>query len=79
MSRSTKTGTAANAKSTRRRYRVVIEMVQVFAEEVEIEAETAGLAQVAAQKLIAKGALGRLEFQDLASTRYRVASVRVLQ
>ena len=58
-----------------KRYIVTIEMTQVFTEEVEIEADTAGQAQVEAEELIAADALGRLEFQDLKSTEYRVSTV----
>jgi hypothetical protein len=82
MSRSKTTDAAdacANAEATPRRYRVVIEMVQIFTDEVQIEADSAGLALAAAQKRIDAGALGHLEFQDLASTEYRVASVQVLR
>ena len=69
-------GEAATANAGRpRRYRVVFERVQVFTEEVEIEADTAGQAQVEAEELIAADALGRLEFQDLKSTEYRVSTV----
>jgi len=69
-------GEAAIANAGRpRRYRVVFERVQVFTEEVEVEADTAGQAQVEAERMIEANELGRLEFQDLKSTEYRVSTV----
>ncbi len=58
-----------------KRYRVTIEMTQVFTEEIQIEADTAGLAQVKAEEMIGAEALGHLEFQDLRSTEYQVGRV----
>ena len=58
-----------------KRYRVMIEMTQVFTEEIEIEADTAGQAQVKAEEMIGAEALGHLEFQDLRSTAYQVGHV----
>ena len=74
----TPAGAATTTEVRSRRYRVVFEMVQVFTEEVEIEADTAGQAQVEAQEMIDADALGHREFQDLKSTEYRVAAVRSL-
>ena len=71
-------GAATTTEVRSRRYRVVFEMVQVFTEEVEIEADTAGQAQVEAQEMIDADALRHREFQDLKSTEYRVAAVRSL-
>ena len=58
-----------------KRYRVTIEMTQVFTEEIEIEADTAGQAWVKAEEMISAEALGHLEFQDLQSTSYQVGRV----
>lgn len=58
------------------RYVVVIEMLQVFTEEIEVVADTEQQARMEAQAKIDADALGHLEFQDLESTQYRVASAR---
>ncbi|MHB1826570.1 MAG: hypothetical protein ACYCV6_02615 [Steroidobacteraceae bacterium] len=81
MSQSRMTDTPADAAPTaegRRRYRAVFEMVQVFTEEVEVEADTEGQAQVEAQEMIDADALRNHEFQGLKSTEYRVSTVRSL-
>lgn len=69
---------AVGAGGKPRRYLVVIEMVQVFTQEIELDADTVGMARAVAQEMIDADALGHLEFQDLTSTEYRVASVQVL-